>query len=331
MKLAEVIREIGRGAAGSRPLDQAAASSLFGAILDGDVPDLELGAILAALRMRGETVEELTGFLDAASARLPGIVAPVASGKSLPVVLPSYNGARRTANLTPLLALALREMGVPVLVHGAACDFGRVTSAAVFAALDVPLSLSAEESGRRLAMEGLAVTAIDSLFPALARLLALRARLGLRSAAHSVVKLLDPFAGDGLVVAAGTHPPYLESMRRILVARQGRGLVMRATEGEPYANPRRRPAMELVRGAAVETMVDGEHDSLSTLPALPGAIDATTTAEWTRAVLAGREALPAPLACQVGVCLVGAGGAPSLAAALPRVAQRFRVFGELPG
>lgn len=330
MKLAEVIREIGRGAAGSRPLDQAAACRLFGAILDGEVPDLELGAILAALRMRGETVEELTGFLEAASARLPGITPPVTAGGAVPVILPSYNGARRAANLTPLLALALRELGVPVLVHGGAGDFGRVTSAAVFAALDVPLSASGEEIGRRLAAEGLAVASVDVLFPVLASLLALRARLGLRSAAHSIVKLLDPFVGGGLVVAAGTHPPYLESMRRILVARNARGLVMRATEGEPYANPRRRPAMELVDGAGGETLVDGEHDSLAALPNLPGAIDAATTAEWTRAVLAGREQLPASLACQLGACLVGVGAAPSVAAALPRVAERFRIFGELP-
>jgi len=330
MKLAEVIREIGRGAAGSRPLDQTAACRLFGAILDGEVPDLELGAILAALRMRGETVEELTGFLEAASARLSGIAPPTTGGASLPVILPSYNGARRVANLTPLLALALREMGVPVLVHGAAGEFGRVTSVTVFAALDVPLAVSGEEIAHRLASEGLAVATIDTFFPALSRLLALRARLGLRSAAHSVVKLLDPFSTGGLVVAAGTHPPYLDSMRRILMAHNARGLVLRATEGEPYANPRRRPAMDLVRGAAVETLVDGEHDSLATLPHLPGTIDAATTAEWTRAVLARREDLPASLACQLGACLVGVGAAPSLAAALPQVAQRFRISGGLP-
>ncbi|MEF8769703.1 hypothetical protein [Candidatus Accumulibacter contiguus] len=44
------------------------------------------------------------------------------------MVIPTYNGARRNANLTPLLALLLQRFGVPVLLHGLSDDYGRVTS-----------------------------------------------------------------------------------------------------------------------------------------------------------------------------------------------------------
>ncbi len=50
------------------------------------------------------------------------------------MVLPSYNGARKQANLTPLLALLLAKVGLPVVVHGVLDDSTRVTSAEIFRA-----------------------------------------------------------------------------------------------------------------------------------------------------------------------------------------------------
>ena len=47
------IREIGRGPRGARSLAQDDARQLYAAMLDGGVPDLELGAIILALRMKG--------------------------------------------------------------------------------------------------------------------------------------------------------------------------------------------------------------------------------------------------------------------------------------
>ena len=52
MQLSAIIKEIGRGAKGARDLPAAEAESLFNAMLQGAVPDLELGAILLALRIK---------------------------------------------------------------------------------------------------------------------------------------------------------------------------------------------------------------------------------------------------------------------------------------
>ena len=93
MDLAAVIREIGRGATGARGMSCAEAQALYGAILDGEVPDLEQGAIAIALRMKTETVDEMVGFLAAANERLPGLARP--PGALRPVLIPTYNGARR--------------------------------------------------------------------------------------------------------------------------------------------------------------------------------------------------------------------------------------------
>lgn len=48
------------------------------------------------------------------------------AGKPMPIVIPSYNGARKQANLTPLLAMLLHKLGFPVVVHGVSHDPTRV-------------------------------------------------------------------------------------------------------------------------------------------------------------------------------------------------------------
>src|SRR5471032_1897068 len=112
---ARFIKEIGRGKNGARSMTRDDARDLYQAMLDGRVSDLELGGILLSMRIKGESVQEIAGFLDAAEASFAPLSAP--PGQYAPVVIPSYNGARKMANLTPLLAMLLARDGVPVLVH----------------------------------------------------------------------------------------------------------------------------------------------------------------------------------------------------------------------
>ena len=127
MSIAHHIREIGRGKDGARSLSQEQAHDLMSQVLDRNVSDLEIGAFAIAMRIMGESMAELAGFLQAAHERC--IVVPA---RRPTVVLPSYNGARKLPNLTALLALLLAQEGVDVLVHGSEHDAGRVTTAAIF-------------------------------------------------------------------------------------------------------------------------------------------------------------------------------------------------------
>src|ERR1700691_4203177 len=117
MNYAQVIKDIGPDPQGRHDLDVDTARELFAAMLDGGVPDLELGAILLALRAKTESVDELLGFYDALTARLYRLPFPEHPVK--PVVIPSYGGAQRLPNLLPLLALLLKRYGIPVFIHGA--------------------------------------------------------------------------------------------------------------------------------------------------------------------------------------------------------------------
>ncbi|MDR2112461.1 MAG: DNA-binding protein YbiB [Candidatus Accumulibacter sp.] len=304
MNYAHFIRDMGKGREGARDLTRDEARQLFGAMLDGGVPELELGAIVTALRLKGESIDEMLGFSAALNERHYSLRRP--SGRPRPIVLPSYNGARKSINLTPLLALLLQRYGVPVLVHGLIEGYGRVTAAQVFREFERMPCVSVAQGQRALDESGLAVLPLSAISPGLNNLLLLRSRLGLRNSAHALVKMLDPFRGEGVLVAAATHPGYLDLMRGMIGARGLRGLLLRATEGEPYANPRRRPRIEYLHDGTTEILFEAEHDNLKASN-LPESCDAKTTADWTRKVLAGEIGLPSPMANQLACCLFASG------------------------
>ena len=305
MNYAHYIRELGRGSEGARDLLLDEARQLYGAMLDGGVPELELGAIAIALRLKGESVDEMVGFLDALNERHYAMQFP--QGRLRTVVIPSYNGARKGVNLTPLLVLLLKRCGIPVLVHGLIEGYGRVTSAQVFREFGLMPCSSISQGQQMLDESGFAFVPLSAISPGLNNLLLLRSRLGLRNSAHSLVKMLDPFKGRGMLLAAATHPDYLEMMREVLGVVGAYCLLFRGTEGEPYANPKRRPRIEYLHDGSHDILFEAEHDSLKMLPNLPESCDAKTTADWIRKVMAGEIALPSPIANQLACCLFASG------------------------
>jgi len=294
MAISHYLKIIARGAQGARHLPREQACDLFGQVLDGGISDLEVGAFCIAMRVKGETPEEMAGFLDAIHARL----APLPASTRTLVVLPSYNGARKLPVLTPLLALLLAREGLPVLVHGAATEDSRVSSQYVLAALDVP----ALQAIRTIAPGSVAFAPTALLLPGLARLLAVRRTLGLRNSAHSLVKLMNPLAPVGaraLVVGSYTHPEYAESMAATFALTGADALLLRGTEGEPVADARRVPQMDGFVAGAVTRLEEAQGGPLTTLPELPTGADCEGTAALIRAMLDGRLPVPTPIARQV--------------------------------
>lgn len=302
MSISAYLKEIGRGTKGARSLSRAQARELMGLLLDNQVSDLELGAFCIAMRFKGESAEELAGFLDAVAARQ----APWPQPEVPVVVLPSYNGARKLPNLTPLLAALLAREGLPVLVHGCDTEDRRIGTQAVWSALQWPVlaAPAALQPGQAVWMR------TRHLLPALEKLLQLRRRIGLRNPAHSIVKLLDPLerplpgrtALPSLVVGSYTHPDYAHPMAETLALRQASGLLLRGTEGEPVADARRQPRIEAFRGGERVERIAAQDGPLARLPELP-ATDAAATAHYIRAVLDGALPLPEPIARQADCIL----------------------------
>lgn len=310
MSYGHLIREIGRGSQGARDLTYDEARQLYGAVLDGGVPELELGAIVIAMRIKGESVAEMSGFLAASNERMYGLRRP--QGRLRSVVIPSYNGARKGANLVPLLALLLRRFGIPVLIHGLIEGYGRVTSAQILREFGLVPSSSLSQAQQQLDENGLVYVPLSVISPGLNTQLSLRSRLGLRNSAHSLVKMLDPFKGDSLLLGAATHPDYIETMRELICSLGVHALLLRGTEGEAFANPKKRPRIEHLRDGVCTILFEAEHDSIKVLPNLPETCDAKVTAEWMRGVLSGEFTLPSPIANQIACCLYATGYADDL-------------------
>jgi anthranilate phosphoribosyltransferase len=301
---ARFIREIGRGKNGARSLARDDARELYGAMLAGRVSDLELGAILLALRIKGESVEEIAGFLEAAEASFVPLQAPL--GTYAPVVIPSYNGARHMANLTPLLALLLAQEGVPVLVHGVLHDPGRVATAEIFQALGFAPSSGIKQAEAHFGRHEPAFIAIDLLAPRLARLLALRRVLGVRNSTHTLVKIMQPFAGPALRLCSYTHPEYFQMLSAYFTtaapAVRGDAFLMRSTEGETVANAKRAQQIDWFHQGECTTLVQ-KQTPVEMLPVLPEGRDAASTALWIQSVLSGERPVPASVSEQVEQCL----------------------------
>ena len=291
MAIAKYIKEIGRGKDGARALSREQAADLFGQVLDGAVTDLEVGAFCLAMRIKGETAQEMAGFLDATHQRLRRVPA----GDRPPVVIPSYNGARKLPVLTPLLALLLAREGLAVLIHGTASESTRVFTSGVLEALDIP---AATQTGP-IAAGSVVFTPTALLCPGLQTLLEVRRVVGLRNPAHSLVKLMNPVDGASLIVSSYTHPEYAVSMASTFELMGANAMLLRGTEGEAVADPRRMPRIDLFLQGQRQTLQEAQTGSLDALPDLPRDIDPTSSATYIRAVLAGASPVPAPIAMQV--------------------------------
>ncbi|MDC0725849.1 DNA-binding protein YbiB [Phytobacter diazotrophicus] len=320
MDYRKIIKEIGRGKNHARDLDFDTARGLYTRMLEGDVPDLELGGILIALRIKGEGEAEMLGFYEAMQQRTMRLTPPVA--KPMPIVIPSYNGARKQANLTPLLAILLHKLGFPVVVHGVSEDPTRVVSETIFALLGIEATHHAGQAQARLDGHQPVYIPVSALCPPLEKQLALRWIMGVRNSAHTLAKLATPFEKDAaLRLSSVSHPEYVPRVGKFFSDIGGRGLLMHGTEGEVYANPQRCPQINLIDAQGSRVIYERQNELADVV--LPAAKDAETTAKWIERCLAGSEPVPQSLKIEMACCLVATGESETLESALARIDASF--------
>ncbi len=294
------------------PMTEAEAFDLFAALLDGAVPELELGALLTALALKPADPGQLSGFYRAVRGRINRLAPPSPARSALrPIVIPSYNGTLEQPNLMPLLALLASHFGVPVVVHGPLEGHGRIASISIFRELGVLPCGSLKDAQAELAEGRIAYVPTALVAPALMQLIALRNRLGFENCAHAVACLLDPFDGLGLKLLPTAGDAQSACIGRVLIEHGDSALLFHGAEGEAYADPRQRPAIEYFSEGTHVTLFEA-----GPLPVianglrgarLPGHADAKSTARWIREALSGREPLPPPITNLLACCLFGAG------------------------
>ena len=202
---AQYIRIIGKGKNGARSLTYDEAYHAFSMILKDEVLDVQLGAFLMLLRVKEESVDELTGFVQATKDQL--------NFQSLDVDLDwsSYAGKRKHFPWFLLSALTLAKHGYTIVMHGASGHtINRVYTEQVLEYLGFPICQNEAEVKQQLEQRNFAFLPLEVISPILSDLIGLRNVMGLRSPIHTLARLINPFDAKATMQAI-FHPAYRSS------------------------------------------------------------------------------------------------------------------------
>jgi anthranilate phosphoribosyltransferase len=172
-----------------RTLTAAQMREAIGAIVDGKSSPALVGAFLSALRMRGETVEEIAGAAEALRER--AVAFPAAVPGAIDTCGTGGDGAG-TLNISTLAALAAAGAGAKVAKHGNRAVSSRCGSADLLSALGVKLDASPRTSACCLAQAGFAFLFAPAYHPAMKAVAPVRKELGFRTLFNLIGPLCNP-------------------------------------------------------------------------------------------------------------------------------------------
>lgn len=230
---AEYVRILGKGKRSARPLTEEEAHAAMTMIFRGEAEPVQIGAFLMLIRVRGETPEEVSGFVSAARNAIasPEVVAPVR------IDWPAYAGKRRQLPWFVLAALLLASSGYPVLMHGISGHDGRVYAAQALQALGIRASASLSAAAREICRSRFAYVPLAEFCPVLQRLVELRSLLGLRSPMHTVARMVNPL-NAAMQLQGVFHPDYRDiHQHAALLLKQPHMAVLKGEGGEIERNP----------------------------------------------------------------------------------------------
>jgi len=285
-------------------LDGDEAFRLFGAMMDGGVPELELGALWVALATGGESSEVRCGFHQALAERLQRWRVPSAR---MPLVLPAYGLHPGDAHLVPLLAVLLRRFEVPVLVHGPIESPHHASLACVLRELGVLPCAAVAQAQEELDRGRVAFVPVGLLSPGLAALVAMRNRLGVDSIAQIVAHAVEPFDTPALRVVSCVTGHASERLGTLFAETGGDALLLDWPAGRTPAQLQARPQIERTHEGARERLFEAEVQEVRAAPAIPDGSDARELAAWIRRVAEGALVLPMPVVNLLSACLYASG------------------------
>jgi anthranilate phosphoribosyltransferase len=194
MKLAASAAEVLRAALARilehEHLPEDEAHAAFEALLALDAPAALQGALLAALRTRGEAPLELAGAARALLARSTPVL--LTGGEPVLDTCGTGGDGRGSFNLSSATALLAAALGVRIAKHGNRSVSSRSGSSDLFAALGVPAPATAEAARAEFDRVGFVYLHAPHFHPALAALAALRRELGGRTIFNLLGPLVNP-------------------------------------------------------------------------------------------------------------------------------------------
>jgi len=180
--LKSIIAKVATGAT----LSREEAASAFDRMMSGEATPSQLGGLLMALRVRGETVDEITGAVSAVRAKMLRVKAPAGA---VDVVGTGGDGSG-SVNVSTCASFIVAGTGVPVAKHGNRALSSRSGAADVLSSLGVKIDITPERVGRCIAETGIGFMFAPSHHPAWKNVGPTRVELATRT----IFNLLGPLA-----------------------------------------------------------------------------------------------------------------------------------------
>ena len=202
---------LGAVAAG-RTLTRAEAEGAMGSVMTGEATAAQLGGLLAALAVRGETVDEIAGF--AAGLRAAALAVRLRVADAVDIV--GTGGSRIDPfNISTVASIVTAAAGVPVAKHGNRAASGRCGSADVLEALGVKIDLGPTAIASCLEEAGIAFMFAPRFHPAMRHAAPVRREMGIRTIFNILGPLANPAGIKRMVVGVAT-PAIGEKIARVL-------------------------------------------------------------------------------------------------------------------
>ena len=186
--MSDQVRTALSGVIDGRTLSMDEARGAMGSVMDGEATPAQLAALLVALRMRGETVEELAGFAAAMRDRVVRVDAP----EGVVDTCGTGGDGSGTFNISTTAALVVAACGVPVAKHGNRAITSSSGSADVLDALGVRIDHDAASAGEALREIGFAFMFAPGFHPAMKHAGPTRREIGVRTAFNLLGPLTNP-------------------------------------------------------------------------------------------------------------------------------------------
>ncbi|PYQ61858.1 MAG: anthranilate phosphoribosyltransferase [Acidobacteria bacterium] len=208
--IAEAIKKIVNG----EHLGRDAMHDVFGYVMDGKASDVQKSAFLIALRMNGETADEITG---AAMAMRERVTPLTTNGANVIDTCGTGGDGRGTFNISTVAAIVAAAAGAMVAKHGNRAVSSSCGSADLLSELGVAIDLDAARMSEVLRRTGISFLFAPKLHPAMGAVAAVRRELGVRTIFNVLGPLTNPaFARRQVLGVYSDH--LVETLARVLLA-----------------------------------------------------------------------------------------------------------------
>ncbi|HEX7153646.1 MAG TPA: anthranilate phosphoribosyltransferase [Thermoanaerobaculia bacterium] len=295
-----------------RDLTREEMHDVFSRVMDGQATDVQKSAFLIALRMKGETAEEITG---AAMAMRERVTPLEADRETLVDTCGTGGDGRGTFNISTVAALVAAGAGASVAKHGNRAVSSSCGSADVLAELGVELDLDAARMSEVLRRAGISFLFAPKLHPAMSAVASVRRELGVRTIFNVLGPLTNPAFARRQVLGVFAER-LVDVVAQVLLALGAtHALVVHSRDGlDELSVSAATHVCEVKDGAIRRYEVEPEALGIArhSIDALAGG-DTRENARIARAILSGEEgARQDVVAANAGAALYVAGLAPTI-------------------